>query len=67
MQFEMGHYFFGGDPERLTELDPPVCLDSDPGPLDLEVGRNWFFRDRVLTLAVGQSVRLGLRTITRTA
>lgn len=66
MIFSMIHNFFAFEPEIFTEANAPVWLTSENTIAGSTMDNRWFWKDHVLTLAVGASVETDFQTITRT-
>ncbi len=57
MKFEMTHNFFPDLMERFDETNPPSWLVSREF--------DWWYKDYVLVLKVGESIKSDFRKITR--
>ena len=67
MQFEMHHKFFPSlEPETFSDSDAPNWVSGKDTIAGSTMDCRWFWREHVLTLAVGESVETDFRTITRT-
>lgn len=64
-RFEMVHKFFGGEPERFSEVDAPDWLTSVNTRPGSTMDHRWFWDRHVLTLQVGQSVETDFQIVTR--
>ena len=66
MQLEMRHKIFTeGGPEIFSELDAPAWLTSNNTIEGSTMDQRWFWREHILTLAVGESVETDFQIITR--
>ena len=66
MQFEMRHKFFTDqDLEIFSELNAPAWLTSNNTIVGSSMDHRWFWREHVLTLAVGGSVETDFQIIKR--
>lgn len=67
MQFEMTHRFFNSTPESFSTLNAPAWLTSENTIRGSTMDNRWFWREHVLTLQVGESVKTDFHIIKRVA
>lgn len=65
MVFEMKHKFFENNVEFFTENDAPAWVTSENTVRGSTMDSRWFWKDYVLTLAVGDSIDTDFRMIKR--
>ncbi len=65
MRFEMIHKVFKGEPEKFSNLDAPDWLTSENTIPGSTADDRWFWKEHVLTLAVGESTETDFHVITR--
>jgi hypothetical protein len=65
-QFKMTHDVFGEPSTYFSEADAPKWL-REGGVKGSTMDHRWFWKDHVLTLAVGATIGTDFQTITRIA
>ena len=66
-QFVMTHDIFENYPESFTELNAPRWLTGEDTVPGSTMDMRWFWKQHVLTLEVGETVKMDFRTIKRIA